>query len=244
MDILDHYSRRIMLGWILLCFFMLTTFNIGAIASIKTDHTSHQSRDNTRRTSQSKSDSFDPNDGVYKVRPETAAESMAETNPHERIRTATAGHRDHDEVMHVLNGQNTNTLFEEQHGPGRAVYHDYDGGTSESRMHNKLTKEEKLNQESRQLEKLNMESKFKHLLGADDIPILDNLRSRRYRLPEYIEELYTAMLYDDDQTPQLAQENREMVVPTVTSYKGYRGLYSYFQCCMLFGIFNAQISLK
>ena len=232
MDILDHYSRRIMLGWILLCFFILTTFNIGAIASMKTYHISHQSRDSIRKTSQSKSDSFDSHDGVYKVRPETVAESMAETNPHERIRS----HRDHDKVMDVLNGQKTNTFFEEQHGSGRAVYRDDDDGTSESRMHNKLTKEEKLLQESRQLEKLNMESKFKHLLGADDIPISDNLRSRRYRLPEYIEELYTAMLYDDDQTPQLAQENREMVVPTVTSYRGYRGLYSYFQCCMLFGI--------
>ena len=229
MDILDHYSRRIMLGWILLCFFILTTFNLGAIASMKQDHTfseiSHQSRDSIRRTSQSKSDSFDPNDGVYKVRPETVAEGMTETNPHEIIRTATAGHRDHDKVVDVLNGQKINTLFEEQHGPGRAVYRDYDDGTSESRMHNKLTKEEKLIQESRQLEKMNTESKFKHLLGADDIPISDNLRSRRYRLPGYIEELYTAMLYDDDQTPQLAQENREMVVPTVTSYKGYRGLY-------------------
>ena len=221
MDILDHYSRRIMLGVILLCFFMLTTFNIGAIASMKTGHTSHQSSDSIRRTSQSKSDSVDPNDGVYKVRPETVAESMAERDSHE----PTAAHRNHDRVTGILNGQKTNTFFEEQPSPGRAVYRDDDDGTSESTMHNKLTKEEKLVQESKQLGKLNMESKFKHLLGADDIPISDNLRSRRYRLPGYIEELYTAMLYDDDQTPQLAQENREMVVPTVTSYKGYRGLY-------------------
>lgn len=90
----------------------------------------------------------------------------------------------------------------------------------------KKYKKDIYDKEQRALEDV-MESRFKQLLGADDISLPVERQSKRHKPSRYIQELFAAMLYDDEQSAEATQPGAELVIPTIRSYRSAKGLFFY-----------------
>ena len=82
-----------------------------------------------------------------------------------------------------------------------------------------------------------MESQFKHILGAEHIFLPDKRQAKIYKPSRYIQELFSAMLFVDTQTPQVPQERSPMDGPTISSYKSTKGSFVCFFCCFFLFFF-------